>query len=472
MSIVRAAIGDHRRLPPVRRDRDLVRHRPGRRPPELAPAGEIDEAQTCSRPCCRSAACRSHRPVCPSAARSRPGRAGERGKGGQGDQQLHESRPSSPADARAESRRAKPANRHLRIGRRLSASQGSGPSHPIHPREITRGATSFAAAKGVSDGPPRSFRRPCSSLLRRVRARARAVAPGRAGRGRISGLARRGRRRPARPGAVVRGLAGCGRRARRAADLAGAAHRQHVARMRRPAVRGPAAQFLAGHGQHAEASSATMSSRALGEVEAVSGYRNPGAQRLRPRHRRSAHLDYFALDLVPTPPARPARAVPPPLRHPCLLWRPARPRASASTPSSASTSTRAGFRRWGSAGPQANESPCAVIERGGDPLAPPMGQPVTTTSLPIRTPPRPTPMPLPAGADDTGRRPRPTGRRPRPSRRRARRSIQHPRRPDPRRRRRRGNSFPPCRRRRWGAGTAERGGGACSVRIAPPPHFV
>ena len=30
-----------------------------------------------------------------------------------------------------------------------------------------------------------------------------------------------------------------------------------------------------------------------------------------------------------------------------------------------------GFRRWGSAGPDGNESPCAVLERGGDPEAPP-----------------------------------------------------------------------------------------------------
>jgi hypothetical protein len=30
------------------------------------------------------------------------------------------------------------------------------------------------------------------------------------------------------------------------------------------------------------------------------------------------------------------------------------------------------FRRWGSAGPAGDESPCAVIERGEDPLAPPI----------------------------------------------------------------------------------------------------
>ena len=34
------------------------------------------------------------------------------------------------------------------------------------------------------------------------------------------------------------------------------------------------------------------------------------------------------------------------------------------------------FRRWGSAGPHGNESPCDVLERGGDPEAPPLPPPV------------------------------------------------------------------------------------------------
>ena len=41
---------------------------------------------------------------------------------------------------------------------------------------------------------------------------------------------------------------------------------------------------------------------ALGEVEAVSGYRNPALNACARGTGRSAHLDYFALDLVPTHP--------------------------------------------------------------------------------------------------------------------------------------------------------------------------
>ena len=38
-----------------------------------------------------------------------------------------------------------------------------------------------------------------------------------------------------------------------------------------------------------------------------------------------------------------------------------------------------GFRRWGSAGPAGNESPCAVLERGGDPEALPLPPPIPAT---------------------------------------------------------------------------------------------
>ena len=49
------------------------------------------------------------------------------------------------------------------------------------------------------------------------------------------------------------------------------------------------------------------------------------------------------------------------------------------------------FRRWGSAGPQGNESPCAVLERGGDPEAPPLPPPVVSV---IPPPPATVPAPI------------------------------------------------------------------------------
>ena len=44
------------------------------------------------------------------------------------------------------------------------------------------------------------------------------------------------------------------------------------------------------------------------------------------------------------------------------------------------------FRRYGSAGPQGNESPCAVLERGEDPEAPPLPPPVIATIPPVPPP--------------------------------------------------------------------------------------
>ena len=132
---------------------------------------------------------------------------------------------------------------------------------------------------------------------------------------------------------------------------------------------------------------------ALGEVEAVSGYRNPALNACARGTERSAHLDYFALDLVPVHPLDRREL----FRRLCVTHATYGERAGAGlgfyTFQRFHIDTR-GFRRWGSAGPQGNESPCAVLERGGDPLAPPLSQPVTTTRLPVRTPPpRPAPTP-------------------------------------------------------------------------------
>ena len=160
----------------------------------------------------------------------------------------------------------------------------------------------------------------------------------------------------------------------RAADLADRPHRQHVARVQRAAVRGAALPALAGHGEDARFIRDHVN-RAVGEVEAVSGYRNPALNHCARGSERSAHLDYFALDLVPVRPLERAR-------H-CFAG------SARCTPRTAAASgaglgfyafqrfhidTRS-FRRWGSAGPRGNESPCAVIERGGDPLAPPLPPP-------------------------------------------------------------------------------------------------
>jgi hypothetical protein len=139
---------------------------------------------------------------------------------------------------------------------------------------------------------------------------------------------------------------------------------------------------------------------ALGPVEAVSGYRNPALNQCARGSARSAHLDYFALDLVPETPLDRREL----FRRLCAVHARHGPAAEAGLGFYAfqrfHVDTR-GFRRWGSAGPQGNESPCAVIERGGDPLAPPLPPPVVAppaspppASPPMR-PPLPTPQPIP-----------------------------------------------------------------------------
>ena len=95
----------------------------------------------------------------------------------------------------------------------------------------------------------------------------------------------------------------------------------------------------------------------------------PGAQRLRARLGPQRPSRLFRARPDPAPGARAARIVPPPLRD-----------ARAATAAASGVGlgfytfqrfhidTRS-FRRWGSAGPRGNESPCALIERGQDPEA-------------------------------------------------------------------------------------------------------
>lgn len=121
-------------------------------------------------------------------------------------------------------------------------------------------------------------------------------------------------------------------------------------------------------------------SRALGPVQAVSAYRNPVLNSCAGGARSSAHRDYSALDLVPLKPLN-RRQI---FNAVCPLHSGKGPASGVGLGFYAFTrfhvDTRS-FRRWGSAGALGNESPCAVLERGGDPEAPPL--------------PRPDPLPTP-----------------------------------------------------------------------------
>jgi hypothetical protein len=121
---------------------------------------------------------------------------------------------------------------------------------------------------------------------------------------------------------------------------------------------------------------------AVGEVEAVSGYRNPALNNCARGSERSAHLDFFALDLVPKRPTTRRQL----FEEICPVH--ARYGAAAGVGLGFYTYTRfhidtRSFRRWGSAGPAGNESPCAVLERGGDPEA----VPIRPSTLPVIQPP-------------------------------------------------------------------------------------
>lgn len=119
----------------------------------------------------------------------------------------------------------------------------------------------------------------------------------------------------------------------------------------------------------------------LGPVEAVSGYRNPALNLCARGSERSAHLDFFALDLIPVQPIDRREL----FRRLCVIHALSGPDAGVGlgfyTFTRFHIDTR-GFRRWGSAGPAGNESPCAVIERGDDPLAPPVPPPAEMTPPP------------------------------------------------------------------------------------------
>ena len=135
---------------------------------------------------------------------------------------------------------------------------------------------------------------------------------------------------------------------------------------------------------------------AVGPVEAVSGYRNPALNTCARGSERSAHLDFFALDLVPLQPMTRRQL----FERLCPMH--ARDGAQAGVGLGFYSFTRfhidtRSFRRWGSAGPAGNESPCAVLERGGDPEAPPLPppEPVAPPVVPAPVPPPATPLPRP-----------------------------------------------------------------------------
>jgi hypothetical protein len=127
---------------------------------------------------------------------------------------------------------------------------------------------------------------------------------------------------------------------------------------------------------------------AVGDVEAVSGFRNPALNVCARGSDRSAHLDFFALDLIPKQPLTRRQL----FDRLCPMHTRFGPAAGAGLGFYAFTrfhiDTRS-FRRWGVAGPLANESPCDVLARGGDPEAPPLPPPVAPAAAgapPIQQP--------------------------------------------------------------------------------------
>jgi len=133
---------------------------------------------------------------------------------------------------------------------------------------------------------------------------------------------------------------------------------------------------------------------AVGPVEAVSGYRNPALNVCAHGSERSAHLDFFALDLVPLRPTTRRQL----FERICPAHSRDGPEAGVGlgfyTFTRFHIDTRS-FRRWGSAGPAGNESPCAVLERGGDPEAPPLPPPVAAPPVAPPVVPPMTPLPRP-----------------------------------------------------------------------------
>jgi hypothetical protein len=122
---------------------------------------------------------------------------------------------------------------------------------------------------------------------------------------------------------------------------------------------------------------------ALGPLQAVSAYRNPELNVCARGSANSAHRDFSALDLVPAKALTRLQI----FHQMCRVHARKGPGAGVGLGFYAfarfHVDTRS-FRRWGSAGPQGGESPCAVLERGEDPEAPP---------LPRVEPPVPAPAP-------------------------------------------------------------------------------
>lgn len=132
--------------------------------------------------------------------------------------------------------------------------------------------------------------------------------------------------------------------------------------------------------------------RAVGPVQAVSGYRNPALNVCARGARGSAHRDYSALDLSPIKPITRRQL----FDLICPLHAGKGPNSRVGLGFYAFTrfhiDTRS-FRRWGSAGPRGNESPCAVLERGGDPDAPPIVTAPPAPAVPQPVPAQPQPAP-------------------------------------------------------------------------------
>ncbi len=144
---------------------------------------------------------------------------------------------------------------------------------------------------------------------------------------------------------------------------------------------------------------------ALGDVDAVSGYRNPALNACAGGSPGSAHQGYFALDLVPR------RFVERPQLFRILCGVHARSGRAYDVGLGFYAFQRfhidtRSFRRWGAAGPNGNESPCALIERGQNPEPPQAAAPApSSTSFPPPAPPVATqapPVPAPAPTPSIG----------------------------------------------------------------------
>jgi hypothetical protein len=121
---------------------------------------------------------------------------------------------------------------------------------------------------------------------------------------------------------------------------------------------------------------------AVGRVEVVSGYRNPALNACAHGAPGSAHQGYFALDMIPIHPLDRHEL----FRRLCTMH--ARYGRAADVGLGFYAFQRFhidtnGFRRWGTSGPNHNESPCALLERGEDP------EPPGTEAVPQPAPPPP-----------------------------------------------------------------------------------